>query len=729
MQSPPPGMTSWTPSDVRVIDAPDTANPAWDLIAGYARLADEQVQVRLDLLDSEIFPNYDLYLAIDDSPGGKSSLPGGARTDIAWDRLIYLPSDGSIEVINHNLEPLTADNVLVIRNPGLDYVQIGVKAQGLGRITFQAFSAPAGGITNADSMAAFSLEGRPPARAQTLLAFWNTLPAYSPAQALRRWDGAHTGPLGGRHGLGNLLKAARDYQAPVTLLDIKTISSLSALDFLDQAQLLKEMADRGLLILPDVSTAPGAGPIGDLPTPLLQRAAATSRQVSLAIGLPGSQFTYGALSRELARRYPFSFLPVRPVAQQESPGASSAIYRYAGQLVLPIPAAITATQTTLDGPALEIRRSLAQAALASNKGNQVNEITVLGGDLTRSTWGDPQHAAAMLRYLTAHPWIELLDAHDLLAARPAQNLPVELIRGAVPGIVSGMPEMLEGSLEWVEQNTDTLAQNTWQAFLAGYAPVSPNPPELPALRLNYLEKINTLAEAARWAQDPQPIARCDADPDLDGQPECILASSSQFVTFDIESGTLVYAFALHRGEEHQWIAPSSQFIVGLSDPALWELDKGLSADPSVIPGAFSDAGPFQASIQPGEVTFTSHNLTKSFTLLEDGLAIKYLSDEPQQQRVPLGVDPWRRFQADWEELYSADTRADSLIWGISGEFQVEVTSDARLSLQDFTASRKVVRESENPNIDYPAGYFVIFPLALVDVAAPAGFEVRFHFLP
>lgn len=728
MQSPAAGMVPWMPSDVRIIDAPDTANAAWDLIAGYARRVDGQVQVRLDLLDADILPSYDLYLAIDDSPGGKSTLPGGAPTEFAWDKLIYLPANGSIQVTNHELEPIAAGNVLAIRNPGLDTVQIGVKTQGSGRISFQAFSAPAGDSAVADSTAAFSLEGQPPRRARTLLAFWNTLPAYSPAQALRRWDGAHTGPLGGRHGLGNLLKSARDYQAPVTLLDLKTISALSALDFLDQVQPLKEMADRGLLILPDVSLAPGAGPVADLPAELLHRAAATSRQVSLAIGLPASQFTYGALSGELASRYPFSFLPVRPLGQQESPGVSSAIYRYAGQLVLPIPAAITATQTTLDGPTLEIRRSLVQAALATNAGN-FDEVTVLGGDLTRSTWGDPQHAAAMLRYLTAHPWIELLDAHDLLAAHPAQNLPVELSRDALTGIVSGLPDELQGSLEWAVQNTDTLAQNTWQAFLAGYAPVSPNPPELPALRRNYLGQVNTLAEARRWGQNPQPIARCDTDPDLDGQPECILASSSQFVAFEIDSGAMVYAFALRRGEAHQWIAPSSQFIVGLSDPASWELDKGLSADPSAIPGAFSDAGPFQASIQPGEVIFTSQKLVKSFTLLEDGIAIKYLSDGPQQVRIPLGVDPWMRFQADWEELYAADTGADSLVWGIPGDFQVEIISDAELSLQDFTASRRVVRESENPNIDYPAGHFGIFPLALVDVAAPAGFEMRFQFVP
>ena len=65
-----------------------------------------------------------------------------------------------------------------------------------------------------------------------------------------------------------------------------------------------------------------------------------------------------------------------------------------------------------------------------------------------------------------------------------------------------------------------------------------------------------------------------------------------------------------------------------------------------------------------------------------------LSDRPQPARIPLAVDPWLRFQADWEELYSVDNGADGLVWGIPGQFQVKVSSDASLSIQEFTASRK-----------------------------------------
>ena len=92
-----------------------------------------------------------------------------------------------------------------------------------------------------------------PQPAPILLAFWNTFPATSPAQALRSWNGAHTGPFGGRHGLVNLLNAALKAKVPLTLVDIKTPSSLSALDTLGGGtNLLHTLIRESLLSLPDV---------------------------------------------------------------------------------------------------------------------------------------------------------------------------------------------------------------------------------------------------------------------------------------------------------------------------------------------------------------------------------------------------------------------------------------------------------------------------------------------
>ena len=688
----------------------------------------DQVQVRLDVLDSEPIADHDLIIVIDNAPGGNSILPDGTSTDIAWDTLIYLPALGQISVMNSLNEPVAAQNVLSIRNPDDDTVEISLRAEDLqelhGRLSFQVFSSQTGSSNTADRMEPFILTGQAPAPAKSLLAFWNTLPAYSPAQALRRWDGAHTGPLGARHGLGNLLKAARDYQAPVALLDLKAIPSLAALDYLDHVGTVKDMADQGLLILPDTLPLVEGGPADDLPDVLIKSAAATSREVANKLGLPASQFVYGALSRESGDQYRFLFLPANPQEIFGPLGVSSNIYRYTGLAVLPISTGITTTQATLQGPALSIRRELVEEALRANKG-QMDSIAILGGDLTRSTWGDPQYAAATLSWLKAHPWIELQDAGKLLAARHGQSMPQQL----TPEKSQGIPEQLKQAFAWATQSHDLLANNAWQSFLAGYAPVAPGPPELSALRRVYLGQVNVLIEAARWAEDPQPIARCDVDPDLDLRPECILASQTQFTTFEIDSGALVYAFALQEGEVHQWVAPSSQFITGTSDPALWQMERGLAADPAVIPGAFSDAGPFQAQIQPGAITFTSQDLTKTFTLVEDGINVQYQSSNPQAAQIPLAIDPWLRFEADWEERYAGATAPNSLRWGIPGTFQVEVRSNASLSAQEFTASREDVRGSENPNIDYPAGHFVIFPLAVVDIVAPAGFEASLHFLP
>ena len=727
-----PGSVPWAVADLRAFDPPEANDPSGDLIAAYARTLTDQVQVRLDLLDSDILADHDLFIAIDNAPGGLDALPDGTDTDISWDKLIYLPAHGQIRMLDNQFRPVPLGNILAMRNPGLDTVELSMLTKDLqgypGRLNFQVFSTQAGSGSLADSMAPFALADHPPSPASTLLAFWNTLPAYSSAQALRRWDGAHTGPLGARHGLGNLLKAARDYQAPVALLDLKSISSLAALDFLGQVDSVRRLAEQELLILPDALPLLQTGPASELSDTVLESAATSSRQVATDFGLPATQFVYGALSRASADRYRFLFLPTSTLDGFGVLGATSNIYRYTGLAVLPISTGMTTTQATLQGPSLEIRRELVNEALRAS-GGESDAVTILGGDLTRSTWGDPQQAAATLQWLSAHPWINLLDAEDLLSTHPTQEWPEGIISGLAPQNAQELPDNLETSVEWAAQTPEFLAANAWQAFLALYAPVSPGAPQLPALRRAYLGQVNTLIKAARWAQDPQPIASCEVDLDLDNNPECILASQSQFAAFEIDSGALVYAFVLLGGEAHQWIAPSSQFITGLSDPALWRLDLGLTADPAVIPGAFSDAGPFRADIQPREVTFTGPDLTKTFTLLDNGIEVRYQSNRPQAARIPLAIDPWLRFKPDWAGRYAGDKDSTGLTWGIPGAFQVVVRSNAGATLQEFTAARASARGPENPNFDYPAGHFVTFPLAVVDITAPAGFVVSLQFLP
>ena len=72
-----------------------------------------------------------------------------------------------------------------------------------------------------------------------------------PAEALRSWDGAHTGPHGERHGLKHLLDAVEEYQIPTVLLDLKEPENLSALDAMGILPQIDALANNSLLILPE----------------------------------------------------------------------------------------------------------------------------------------------------------------------------------------------------------------------------------------------------------------------------------------------------------------------------------------------------------------------------------------------------------------------------------------------------------------------------------------------
>ena len=125
-------------------------------------------------------------------------------------------------------------------------------------------------------------DDQPPGqRAPIIVAFWEAFPVTTPAQALRRWDGAHTGPLGDRHGLLHILEGARRYSVPVALLDIKNPASLAALNFMGHVPVLQNLSGRSLLILPDVAYAEPAG-----------FALNFSRLAASGFGLPASQFVY-----------------------------------------------------------------------------------------------------------------------------------------------------------------------------------------------------------------------------------------------------------------------------------------------------------------------------------------------------------------------------------------------------------------------------------------------------
>ena len=211
----------------------------------------------------------------------------------------------------------------------------------------------------------------------------------------------------------------RHSKVPVALLDLKTPTNLSALDYLGVIPKIRELVEMGLIILPD--TLPGSPTIplfpADFPDWAPARAAADSRQAAQAFGLPPSDILF-------APQPPTNPLPGYSLVF--TPMDSLQPARWRGKTLIPLPVPGRDQPATLEGLALEMRLVLLETALLASEQPQPVPMLVLGGSLPDSAFGDPQAAEATLRYIAAHPWMQPLtvaDLHTLSANSPAALSP------------------------------------------------------------------------------------------------------------------------------------------------------------------------------------------------------------------------------------------------------------------------------------------------------------------
>lgn len=731
---------------MRFFDPPDAANPQHDLTTLYARSLDGEAQLRLELLDHASLPDYDLYLAFDLHPGGATNLPvellpgrSGAqvatRTALDWDLLLFIPASGPLQVVDSHLAPVGGTRLSVVRRPDLAWLSISLDLKALGaeiapwgqaNYAVQVFLHPAGEPQPADSLGPVRSDAAAPAPARLLLAFWNTYPAYTPATALRRWDGAHTGPLGGRHGLYNLLRTAHSAGAPLFLLDLTSPPSLSALDFSGYLPQVQAYAHSGLLSLPQALPDPAVSPL-----PLLEEMAsellAQDRRTASRFGLPASQALFapaGWVPQGAPGRLVFVPQPGASSLQAATP------YRWGGYTYLPLPGygdPQAAWQPDSAGLPLEARRALLATALASTIDGGPQPLLVGGGALPASAWGDPQVAREAFRYLNARPWIQIIDETGLLSMPAAARPPQGFIPPSPPAPTDAPEawELLQG-LRLAPENA--LKQAAWGVVRTLYAPVYPTAPTLPDLRRQSLPQTWTLLDAAHWAANPISKTDCTSDPDHDGQPECILASEKFYLLVEIDSGVLTHAFwrsDAAPGEANQIIGPSTQVISGLSDAPGWKLDGGIFADPAAIPGAFADDWRgFQPQTGADELLLRSPDgaAVKSYRLTGNRLELRYEPAPGQPApslRLPLLLDPWQRFAPGWAAGYQALPGDQGFTWQAAG-LNMRVMTDSPNTLATFLDSRPFFAATENPNLDYPAGHTLPLPLALIGLYPLAG---------
>jgi len=348
--TPPSTSQPWAGA-LRALDPADTTDPAQDITALYLREQDDQLQVRVDLLDFHNLHDLSIDIRIEDptSPGKEPYT-------------IHIPSESLPARIT--LDPL------------LDTVIVEVPSS-------EIPSRPRVGVSTAEEeLTGLTLDGPVPDQtAPLLLTFYDTFAGRFPAEALRSWDGAHTGPRGERHGLKHLLEAAEKYQAPIVLLDLKDPESLSALDAMGVLPQIQRIQAMDLLTLPQTSAD------------------------KAQFGLPASVYLFSpGLTRQSISKYRFQF--------STNP---SHLHRWFGFpegtfTTIPIATESDTTQPTPDGPSLEVRRALLETALNGDE----KDLLVLGGSLRDSTWGSPDMVGPTLAYFTSRPYIHLLTADTLI---------------------------------------------------------------------------------------------------------------------------------------------------------------------------------------------------------------------------------------------------------------------------------------------------------------------------
>jgi hypothetical protein len=146
----------------------------------------------------------------------------------------------------------------------------------------------------------------------------------------------------------------------------------------------------------------------------------------------------------------------------------------------------------------------------------------------------------------------------------------------------------------------------------------------------------------------------------------------------------------------------------------------------VISGAFSNDSTlwaFQISGNTPAITFDGPDgvRKKTFSLSEDGLNVIYEGFGAVSVAIPLVVDPQTYYFSPVK--YSIFSIPGGVAWGFTDGLRVGIHTDAALTARNFTDSQSFLAGPENPDLAYPAGHYLPFPLSIFKVQSISDFNV------
>ena len=168
----------------------------------------------------------------------------------------------------------------------------------------------------------------------------------------------------------------------------------------------------------------------------------------------------------------------------------------------------------------------------------------------------------------------------------------------------------------------------------------------------------------------------------------------------------------------------------MSDPAFWDITKGIFSDPNVIPGAFSESDKqyiFQSKTQSILLNAENEEINKQIYLTSDGFAISYHSEPSSNHlpQIPIILDPWKRYEKNWKTNFNYRKDDRTVTFKINKNNFLQINLSVPFSIDSFLDSEETFQKPENPNYDYPAGNLLPYPLSKITLNTNNNYTVIF----
>jgi len=743
----------WSSQHLRLIDAVDMKNPANDIIAIYSKEEAKQFTIRVDYLSLDETSLDGLLVALDFTQGGSKEISDNIQSDIAGD-ILFSGKSNELTFFDHDVVRKEKINTTqVVSDHDLDAIFITfpktlIDDKDLSSLRIQVLSegtSPSDRVW--DQTNSFEFLGEPPRqRAPLLLIFWNSFEAQTPAQALRLWNGAHTGIIGQRHGLFHLLTAVEAHRVPVIILDIKKPDPLAALSFMEQIDWIRTLEQEGLIALPTAAYGdPGANAIS-IGYSLKSTGLYNLKNTTLAFG------PFRDLGFLDEHNTIFAFL-----------SEPNHIYSNSRKRIIPLPMPYYLSSDAFDsqlqyeildenGLTNQAKTKLIQSALS----NDPSQITVVGGNLKNGLWAAQYISDDVFKYIANHPWIMPLTEEDLLSWKTQKigNLftgncsdilcspqfpdlnPV--LNPENPGIVgysyAELKEIVKESLLSLSNNPIT--DSAWEMYLMLTTP-STSIDRL-TLQANYLGSTGHLIEASKWYQNTSGVnttTHCK-DIDWDGVDECMMYNQNIFTTFERDGGVLYSAFIKTAEGVSQIFGPSSQFSVGTGDQKDWVLNRGLGADPFHFPGAFfgeSDKSiSFNVANLPDSLLYSTQSIQKTYQLQNQQLSIQLHSNSPQTSFLSIPNDPhWYEYPVQSNLVIVDNGQQNFEFVVLDNNLHIAtgfVENCLELTTTSYSNSYPYLSKPEDPNQIFSDGHYLPFPISILKIQGEHDLKIIINFL-